>query len=63
MLLIHWYTYKACIVTKLTNYYCGLDINRPFYDYIKLLDIKIKNIYWHLIYLIIFYDICLILSK
>jgi len=62
ILLIHWLTYKACIVTKFTNYYCGVDINRPFHDYVKLLNIhKLnQNIHWYLIYILIFYDICLI---
>ena len=29
ILLFHWYTYEACIVTRWTNYYCGVDIKRP----------------------------------
>ena len=65
ILLFHWYTYEACIVTRWTNYYCGVDIKRPFHDYVRMLKIyKInKYIHWYFIYLLIFYDVCLIWNK
>ena len=65
ILLIHWYTYKACILTKITNYYCGQDMNRPFRDYIRLSGIHKyhKNIHWMLIYILIIYDVCLIMNQ
>ena len=65
ILLIHWHTYKACIVTKWTNYYCGVDMNRPFHDYVRLLKLyKIyEYIHWHMIYVLIIYDVCLIWNK
>ena len=65
ILLIHWHTYKACIVTKWTNYYCGVDMNRPFHDYVRLLKLyKIyPYIHWHMIYVLIIYDVCLIWNK
>lgn len=65
ILLIHWHTYKACIVTKWTNYYCGVDMDRPFHDYVRLLKLyKIyEYIHWHMIYVLIIYDVCLIWNK
>ena len=65
ILLIHWYTYESCIVTRWTNYYCDVDMNRPFHDYVKMLQLyKInKNIQWYMIFALIFYDICLIWIK
>ena len=30
--LIHWYTYKACILTVYTNRHCGKDDSTPFRD-------------------------------
>ena len=65
ILLFHWYTYEACIVTRWTNYYCGVDIKRPFHDYVRMLKVyKInKYIHWYMIYLLIFYDVCLIWNK
>ena len=37
--IIHWYTYEKCILTEYTNIYCGVDIDRPFHDYIRMLKI------------------------
>ena len=65
ILLIHWYTYKACILTKITNYYCGQDMNRPFRDYVRLSGFHKyhKNIHWIMIYILIIYDVCLIMKQ
>jgi len=65
IILIHWYMNKSCILTKLTNYYCGVDINRPFHDYVRLIEIWRINryIHWIILYLLIIYDICLIMPK
>ena len=64
-LLIHWYTYEACIITKWNNYYCGVNMNKPFRDYVRMLEIhKIyKHIQWVLIFVLIFYDVYLIWNK
>ena len=65
ILLIHWYTYRSCIVTKITNYYCGQDMNRPFRDYVRLSGFHKyhKQIHWIMIYILIIYDVCLILKQ
>ena len=62
--IIHWYTYKKCILTEYTNIYCGVDINRSFHDYIRMSKIyKIfPNIHWILLFTLIIYDLCLIVD-
>ena len=62
--IIHWYTYGKCILTEYTNIYCGVDINRPFYDYIRISKIyKIfPKIHWILLFTLIVYDLCLIID-
>jgi len=62
--LFHWYTYKKCILTEYTNIYCEVDIDRPFNDYIRMLKIYkfIPKIHWILLFVLIFYDLCLILD-
>ena len=61
--LFHWYTYKKCILTEYTNIYCGVDINRPFNDFIRMLKIYKLNkyIHWILLFILICYDLCLII--
>jgi len=62
--LFHWYTYEKCILTEYTNIYCGVDIDRPFNDYIRMLKIYkfIPKIHWILLFILIFYDLCLIID-
>ena len=62
--LFHWYTYDKCILTEYTNIYCGVDIDKPFNDYIRMLKIYkfIPKIHWILLYILIFYDLCLIID-
>ena len=62
--LFHWYTYEKCILTEYTNIYCGVDIDKPFNDYIRMLKIYkfIPKIHWILLYILIFYDLCLIID-
>jgi len=62
--IIHWYTYKKCILTEYTNIYCGVDINRSFHDYIRMSKIyKIfPNIHWILLFTLIIYDLCQIID-
>ena len=62
--LFHWYTYEKCILTEYTNIYCGVDIDRPFNDYIRMLKIYkfIPKIHWILLFVLIFYDLCLIID-
>jgi hypothetical protein len=61
--LFHWYIYKKCILTEYTNIYCGVDINRPFNDYIRMLKIYKLNkyIHWILLFMLLCYDLCLII--
>ena len=58
------YTNKNCILTEYTNFYCGYDKDRPFYDYVRMLKLyKINsNIQWILIFSLIFYDIYLLMN-
>ena len=62
IVFIHWYSYGRCILTVYTNKYCGVDIERPFNDFIKILGIhKIhKNIHWFLLSISIIIDLYLI---
>ena len=62
--LFHWYTYGKCILTEYTNIYCGVDIDRPFHDYIRITNIYkiIPKIHWILLFMLIFYDLCLIMD-
>ena len=62
--LFHWYTYDKCILTEYTNIYCGVDIDRPFHDYIRMLELYkfIPKIHWILLFVLIFYDLCLIVD-
>ena len=62
--LFHWYTYDKCILTEYTNIYCGVDIDRPFNDYIRMLELYkfIPKIHWILLFMLIFYDLCLIID-
>ena len=62
--LFHWYTYDKCILTEYTNIYCGVDIDRPFHDYIRMLELNkiIPKIHWILLFVLIFYDLCLIVD-
>ena len=62
--LFHWYTYGKCILTEYTNIYCGVDIDRPFHDYIRMTNIYkiIPKIHWVLLFMLIFYDLCLIID-
>ena len=62
--LFHWYTYGKCILTEYTNIYCGVDIDRPFHDYIRMTNIYkiIPKIHWVLLFMIGFYDLCLIID-
>ena len=62
--LFHWYTYKKCIFTEYTNLYCGVDINRPFHDYVRMLKLYKLNtkIHWILLFILIIYDLCLIID-
>jgi len=62
--IIHWYTYGKCILTQYTNIYCGVDIDRPFHDYIRMLELYkiIPKIHWVLLLMLIIYDLCLIVD-
>ena len=62
--LFHWYIYKKCILTEYTNLYCGVNINKPFNDYVRMLKLyKINTrIHWILLFILIFYDVCLIID-
>ena len=62
--LFHWYTYKKCILNEYTNLYCGFDIDLPFNDYIRMLKLyKINTrIHWILLFILIIYDLCLIID-
>ena len=62
--LFHWYTYGKCILTEYTNLYCGLDIDRPFHDYVRMLKLyKINTrIHWIILFILIIYDLCLIID-
>ncbi len=64
MTIIHWYTYSKCILTEYTNIYCGLDIDLPFNDYVRMLELYkiIPNIHWILLLMLIIYDLCLIID-
>ena len=63
--LFHWYTYKKCILTEITNIYCGVDIDRPFHDYVRMLKIYKLNtrIHWIILFCLLFYDFCLIMNQ
>ena len=65
IVLIHWYTYKACILTVYTNRYCGVEESKPFRDIIRMAGLNQlhKNIHWMMMYMIIIYDVCLIHSS
>ena len=62
VVLIHWISYKRCILTIYTNQYCGVDIKRPFNDYIRMFGLHHihKKIHWFLIIFVIMYDLFLI---
>ena len=63
--LFHWYTYKKCILTEITNIYCGLNIDRPFNDYVRMLKLYKLNtkIHWIMLFCLIIYDVCLIINN
>jgi len=59
--IILWYIYNdRCFYLVIYNNKCGFKENRKFYDIINILNditFKIKNFYYYVTYIVVFYDI------
>jgi hypothetical protein len=57
IILLHWITNNnKCLLTELTNKYCGLNKNRKFKDFLYYIT-KNRNILYILFFIYIIYDI------